>query len=176
MKKSKEEAYNELRKTYSDEELAESFIFSVEPSAEERAEFLRLRLERLKNMSEYELIASALFAFKLKIQDYLKRTRFANEFSFANQLREYVRLSGRSNTEIADNLDIHKTKLSRLINGREKPNTELMYRLEEHSGGEIPAHYWWRLHAKEPEHQLRTDFEKRSAEAGKVENPLKARA
>ena len=77
---------------------------------------------------------------------------------------------------IADNLNIHPTKLSRLINGKENPNIELMYRLEEHSGGELPAFYWWRLHAKELEHKIRTDLEKKLEEAKKVKNALHIRA
>ena len=51
-----------------------------------------------------------------------------------------------------------------------------MYRLEEHSGGELPAFYWWRLYSKELEHKIRTDLEKKLEEAKKVKGSLPVRA
>lgn len=174
--KSREEVYDELKKKNTDEELADSFIFSVElPKEEQRKvnkEFLKLRLDRLKSMSEEEKISSDLFVFKLRIGEYFKQDEFNREFSFSNQLKKYVKLSRRSSSEIADNLGIHKTKLSRLINDRENPNIELMYRLEEHSCKEIPAYYWWRIYSRELEFKIKTDYEKKASEADKVENPL----
>lgn len=178
MKKSK--VYDALNKQYTDEELADSFIFSVDlPKAEERViqeEFLKLRFERLNAMSVEEKISADLFAFKLRLKNYFNLKKFDNDFTFSNQLKKYVQISRRSHADIASNLGIHKTKLSRLINGREKPNIELMYRLEEHSSKEIPAFYWWRIYARELEFKIKTDYTKMKAEASKVENPLKLSA
>jgi len=178
--KKHEDLYEELRKSYSDEELADSLLFSVKlPKSEQRKveeEFLRLRLERMNEMSDEELISSDLFAFKLRLNAYFKKNKFDEAFTFAKQLQKYIKISRRSNAEIASNLGIHKTKLSRLVNDRENPNIELMYRLEEHSSKEIPAFYWWRIYARELEFKIRTDHEKKRLEASKVENPLDLKA
>ena len=103
-------------------------------------------MERLKNMDESDILTANLIKIKLRIKDYFKRSKFEEKFSFSNQLKEYIKITKRSNKEIAENLNIHQTKLSRIINGKENPNIELMYRLEEHSSGELPAFYWWRLY------------------------------
>lgn len=179
MKKS-EKIYKELSKEYTDEEIVEGFVFNEDLDPEEQRrvdeEFRRIRLERLKNMSETDILAANLIKIKLRIKDYFKRSKFEEKFSFSNQLKEYINITKRSNKEIAENLNIHPTKLSRIINGRENPNIELMYRLEEHSNGELPAFYWWKLFSKELEHKIRTDLEKKLEEAKKVTGALNVRA
>ncbi|MCB0597509.1 MAG: helix-turn-helix transcriptional regulator [Lewinellaceae bacterium] len=179
MKKS-EKIYKELSEKYTDEEIAESFVFNEDLNPEEQKkvdeEFRRIRMERLKNMSESDILTANLIKIKLRIKDYFKRSKFEEKFSFSNQLKEYIKITKRSNKEIAENLNIHQTKLSRVINGKENPNVELMYRLEEHSGGELPAFYWWRLYSKELEHKIRTDLEKKLEEAKKVKGSLPVRA
>jgi transcriptional regulator with XRE-family HTH domain len=179
MKKS-EDVYKELSKTYTDEEIVDSFIFSVELPKDEQAkaneEFLKLRFERLNSMSQGERVSMNLFALKLRIRQYFEQSKFQDEFSFSKQLRKYIEITGRNNEEIANNLGIHKTKLSRIINDRDNPNIDLMYRLEEHSGGELPAFYWWRLYARGLEQKIRTDYNKKKEQAEKVENPIKKRA
>lgn len=179
MKKS-EDVYKELSKSYTDEEIVDSFVFSVELSKKEQAEaneeFLKLRFERLNSMSNEERVNMNLFAQKLKIRKYFDQSKYQEDFSFSNQLRKYIEITGRKNEVIAKNLGIHKTKLSRIINERDNPNIDLMYRLEEHSGGELPAFYWWRLYARGLEHKIRTDYNKKKEQAGKVENPIKERA
>ncbi len=180
MKKTKEQTYQELSKEYSDSEIAESFVFSSKlPETQQQsaeADFLKLRMAARENMSDDARLRSQLFTFKLSLRDYFSSPKFDEQFSFAQQIKRYISITGRSNNEIADNLNVHKTKLSRLVNGKEKPNTELMYRLERHSEGEIPAYYWWRLLAKELEYKLKTDHNKREEEASKVSNPLSLRA
>ena len=179
MKKS-EKIYKELSKKYTDEEIVESFVFNEDLDPEEQKkveeEFRKLRMESLRNMSEADILAANLIKIKLRIRSYFKRDKFEEAFSFSNQLKEYIKITNRSNKEIARNLNIHPTKLSRIINGREDPNVELMYRLEEHSGGELPAFYWWRLFSKELEHQIRTNMEKKLEEAKKVKGSLQFRA
>ncbi|MFK8165538.1 MAG: hypothetical protein AB8H12_24030 [Lewinella sp.] len=178
--KKPEEVYKDLKRKYTDEELADSFIFSIESPKEEqqeiREEFLKLRLERLKSMSDEELISLDLFAFKLRLKKYFENDKYDDAFSFSSQLKKYLKITRRSNADVARNLGIHKTKLSRLINQRENPNIDLMYRLETHSSKEIPAFYWWRIFSKELEFKIKTDHEKMLHEADKVENPLKLSA
>ena len=179
MKKS-DKIYKQLREQYTDEEIVESFVFNETLSPEEQkkvdVEFRRLRMEQLKNRSEGDILAANLIKLSILIKRYFQRKKFEEAFSFANQLKSYIKITNRSNKTIAANLNIHPTKLSRIINGKENPNVELMYRLEEHSSGELPAFFWWRLHARELEHKIRTDLEKKLEEAKKVKNALDIRA
>lgn len=168
--------YTKLSKKYSDKEIVENFVFNetLDPKEQKKVneEFRKLRLERLKNMSPAEILVSDLMKMKLLIKEYFKKERFDPAYSFANQLRHYISITNRNNKEIADNLSIHTTKLSRILNNKENPNIELMYRLEEHSNGEIPAYYWWRLYARQLEHLIKTDLEKQLTEAAKVKDSL----
>ena len=84
--KKREEVYKDLKKKYSDEEIADSFLFSVELKGEDqqqaKEEFLKLRFEHLNAMSEEELVSAKLFAFKLNLIEYFKQDKFDGEFSF----------------------------------------------------------------------------------------------
>ncbi len=57
-----EEVYQELKKRYTEEEIAESFIFSEPlPDLEQKEvieEFLRIRMERLHSMTEAEILSA----------------------------------------------------------------------------------------------------------------------
>ncbi|MEM9885257.1 MAG: helix-turn-helix transcriptional regulator [Bacteroidota bacterium] len=175
MKKS-EQIYRELSKEYTDEEIVESFVFNETLSSEEQKaveeEFRKIRLERLNNMSASEILFGNLVKFKLQMQDYFKKRAFEEAFSFSSQLKNYIKITKKSNKDFAENIGIHATTLSRIANGKENPNVSLMYRLEKHSNGEIPAHFWWKLHARELEHSIRTDLEKKIQEGEKVKEVL----
>lgn len=172
--------YKKINQKYSDEEIVEGFVFNetLSPTEQQQVneEFLSIRLERLKNMTAHDLLVSNLIQMKLLIQQYLKENKYNDNYSFANQLKKYIKISQRSNKEIANNLDIHPTKLSRILNGKENPNVELMYRLEKHSDGELPAHYWWQLYSKELENHIKTDLQRKLDEASRVKRTLQIRA
>lgn len=176
MSKKKEQNYTEIKKILSDEEIVENFIFrgilSGDDKTEAEDEFRRIRLERLKEMSDSQILQSELIRMNLLIRDYFKQSSFLQEYSFSSQLKNYVSILKKSMKEIATDLNIHKTKLSRIINGRENPNIDLMYRLEKHSGELIPATYWFRLHTKELEEEIKINLDKREIEYKKVTNEL----
>lgn len=174
-----EKIYKELSKIYTDEEIVESFVFNDDSLSEEDQkkadkEFRALRLERLKNMTAAEILFGNLMRFKLRLRKYLSEHKFSEEYSFGHQLRLYSKIINKTNKAFAEDLGVHKTKLSRIINGRDIPSIDLMYRLEEHSSGEIPAHHWWRIHSLELEHKIKTDLEKRIKESKKVKNQIVA--
>jgi len=179
MKKS-DRIYKELSEKYTDEEIVESFVFNETLSPDEQKEvdeeFRKLRMAQLKNISEEAILEANLVKLSGQLRNYFQRNKFEEAFSFANQLKTYIKITKRNNKVIAANLNIPPTILNRIINGKENPTIELMYRLEEHSSGELPAFYWWRLHAKELEHQIRTDLEKKLEEAKKVKDALHLRA
>ena len=174
--KTNKEIFEELSRQYTEEELVESIHLNEElsPGEQKQAneEFLRLRLERLKQASPQEKLLSKLLQMKYLMQAYFRIEKFDPAFSFSKQLKQYVNISERSNKEIAGHLSVHPTKLSRLLNGKENPNIEFMYRLEKHSGGELPAHYWWRLFAREFEYEIKMDLETKLEEAEQVKQSL----
>ncbi|SEQ59575.1 helix-turn-helix domain-containing protein [Neolewinella agarilytica] len=177
MKKS-EKMYAKLSARLTDEEIVDGYLFNDdEVSAEEREvdhqEFLALRMKRLSEMTEGEKLFGRLMKLKYRMQDYFETKEFDPAYSFARLLKGYSSIINRSNKEFAKDLGLHHSKLSRLLNGKEKPNVELMYRLDKHSNGELPAHYWWRLYAKEFEHTIMNDQEKRAEESKRVSNALR---
>jgi len=173
----KEPNYDKVKTRLSDEEIVDSFIFRSDLSEKEKTiadeEFLRLRLKKLKEMSDDQILHSELIRMKLLMKDYFQQNIFEDSFSFSSQLKKYIELLKKTHIEFANDIDIHKTKLSRIINNRENPNVELMYRLETHSGKLIPANYWYKLHAKKLEQEIKINKDKRKEEAKRVKNKLK---
>ncbi|MGH1334889.1 MAG: hypothetical protein ACRBFS_02100 [Aureispira sp.] len=68
----------------------------------------------------------------------MKKDIYISEKSFEKHLEEYVHILKRTKKKLSEDLDIHYTRLSRIINDREEPNIELTYRLEVHSGNLVP--------------------------------------
>lgn len=177
MMNKKEPTYNKVQTRLSDEEIVDSFVFRHDLSEKEKKEadeeLLRLRLKRLKEMSDEQVLHSELMRMKLLMKSYFKQNKFDENFSFSNQLKKYIELLKKSHIEFARDIDIHKTKLSRVLNDRENPNIELMYRLEKHSGKLIPANYWYKLHSKKLEQEIKINKDKRKEEYKRVKNQLK---
>lgn len=177
MSKANEPKYEELSKHLSDEEIAEVFVFRSTMTDEERRqadeEFRKFRLERLKEMSDEQILQSELMRMKLLMVDYFKQSAYLESFSFSNQLKQYIDLIKKSQKAFAADLDIHKTKLSRILNDKENPNIELMYRLEHHSNNMIPAIFWFRLYSRKLEEDIKKNKQKRSEEYKRVKNRLK---
>lgn len=173
-----EEIYQELRKKYTDEEIAESMLIPADLSKEEQEEADRqmraIRMERLRSMTEEDRILSDVMRLKFQIEGYVKKGDFSFEKTFGKYLEEYIRILKKSRREIAEDLSIHYTKLSRIINDKEEPNVELSYRLEKHSGNLIKAITWWKLIIKKQEFVISEDDKTRSIEQNKVKNYLKA--
>lgn len=175
--KTSEEIYEQLSQKYTDEEIVDGFVFNETLSEEEQRkvdeEFKVWRLQQLKNRTPEQLLKGQLMQMQIRINRYLNdRKPYDERFSFANQLRHYIKISTRNSKTIAENLNVHPTKLSRVLNNRENPNTELMHRLEQHSSGMIPAHYWWQLYAKELEFKIKNDLEGKVSAAKAVKQPL----
>lgn len=176
MMKKYEEIYKELRKKYTDEEIAKSMLIPADLTEEERKkaneELRAFRFNLLSERTEAQRIFSDLMRFRFQMEDYIENGIYAEEKSFGKHLEEYIRILKRTKKQLSEDLDIHYTRLSRIINNREDPNTELMYRLEKHSGKLISALTWWKLLIKKQEYHLKQDKETRQKEASKVKNAL----
>lgn len=175
-----ENIYQELKKQFSDKEIVDRYVLPEDLNEQEKQEietrFREHRLQALKERTEEQRLLSELMRMKLLIKDYLDRGDFEEDFSFPNQLGLYLKIIRRSQREFSEEIDLHPTKLSRLLHERESPNVELVYRLEKHCGNIIPAIYWWKLYARQLEENIRTDAKRRQAESEKVKNNLQFRA
>lgn len=170
------EIYAELRKQYTDQEIAESFVFPSQLTPEQRKqEYDRLdRLFRAKanNRSEAEIIRSGVTEMYFRFLQYLRQPKFQELFSFAHQLREYLHTTRRNQKQFGAELDLEKSKLSKLLNGKANPTPALCFRLEKHSDGLLPARLWYRLHLRELEHRMMQNEELKQAEFEKVKTTV----
>lgn len=173
-----DEIYQELRKTYTVEEIAESYMIPATLTAEEQKisdeEFRKIRFELLNNRTEKQRILSEVTRLRIKIDAYLEENIYTSSFNFGAILGEYIDIIKKSRKDFGADIDVHPTKLSRIINNKEEPNIGLIYRLAEHSDGLIPAVYWWKLTMRKQEYLLTTDTELMRTESKKVKNKLVA--
>lgn len=173
---SKKKIYEQLKKEYTDEEIADAHLLSEELSEEELAaaheEMRQIRLEQLKNRTEEQRLHSELFRLRILIREYLEQETYQETQSFGKYLEEYIHILRKTKKAFAEDIDIHQTRLSRILHDREDPNIELLYRLEIHSGNLIPAILWWKLFQKKQAYELTHDEEGRKREATHVKNAL----
>jgi plasmid maintenance system antidote protein VapI len=171
-----EELFEKLKKQYTVEEIAEAYMIPAKLTDEEKAEaneeMKRLRFQLLKEKTEKDQLYAELMKLRINMKDYLQQGVYDAQYSFGSFLKKYITLLGKPHTEFAEDIGLHHTKLSRIVNQKEEPNIALTYRLEKHSDQLIPAIFWWKLWAKKQENLLRKDEKNRNAEAAKVKNPL----
>lgn len=173
-----EKIYQKLKKQYTDEEIADAMLIPADLSAAETTtlseEMKMIRLQKLREMTEQDRILADIMRLRFSIENYLNTDTFLFEKTFGKHLEEYIRILNISRKQIAEDLSIHYTKLSRILNDKEEPNIELIYRLDKHSGNLIKAKLWWKLMIKKQEFILTKDQETRLHEEAKVSNYLKA--
>jgi len=173
-----EKIYQKLKEQYTNEEIAEAMIIPADlteaTAAKLSAEMRKIRFEKLRDMSEEDIILSDIMRLRFNIENYLKKDRFSFDKTFGKYLAEYIRILKKSRKEIAIDLAVHYTKLSRIINDKEEPNIELTYRLDKHSGNLIKATLWWKLIIVKQAFILSKDEETRQREEAKVKNWLRA--
>jgi len=175
-----EKIYQKLRKTLTDEEIADSMLIppDLTPAEKKKAdeELKAFRFKLLNTMTEEQRIYSDLLRLRYQIENYLEEEYFDESKSFGKQLSEYVRILNRTKKKVSEDLNVHYTRFSRIINDREEANVEFVYRLEKHSGELIPALIWWKLITKRQEYEIKQDKKTRKKEASKVKNAIKYRA
>lgn len=175
--KKKEPSYEDLSRIYTDEEIVESFVLrstlSEEEKKEAHKEFLKMRMERLKNMTEAEIILSNLMRMKIQIENYIEQNDEYNpRFDFSNQLEEYLSITKRTQKDFAEEIDIHPAQLNRIVRGKENPNVDLLYRIEKHSEGLLKAKILYRLHTMKLESEMVNDEESRLAQYERVKQTI----
>lgn len=138
-----------------DKEQAEAFVFpasdfmSPEEIKAADAEFSAFRANRAKAMTEQERQMGRLLQLKFIMEDYLRSDKDEPRYTFGYFLRDYLHSLNIKSIELAQEISVHITKLSRLLNDREAPNERILVRLEMHSDGLVPAILWYRLLEKQ---------------------------
>jgi plasmid maintenance system antidote protein VapI len=169
--------YKEAVKDLSNEEIAESVIVSNnEPVSEtEHQEFLRKRLELMNGRTKDELTLSNLLQFKYEVETYIERGKYDSVYSFSKCLKRYMQLVNKTSKDLTEELSIHKTRLSRILNDREEANPTLSFKLEQHSGQLLPAIFWWKLITLKKEHEIITDKKEKQKAAQQIKSIIKLR-
>ncbi len=172
-------AYNfeELLKEHGPEELVQAFVFphGLTPAEKEAAdkEIREIRLKMLNEMKPEQRLQSKLLGLRHRMEDVVKlngKSKF--QYNFPTALEEYQQFSEEKPAAFAAEIALTTRELNQLVKGKKAPDIALLYRLEKHSGGTIPALLWWKLIAQKWEHDIRTDHEAREREAAKVKNGL----
>jgi plasmid maintenance system antidote protein VapI len=171
---------NENKKSKLDlteKEIAESMLIpNTDPiTAKEKEEFLKKRLEIMKSQTMDDLLRSNLLQFKYEVETYLELGEFNPSYSFSNCLKRYMQITAKSSKDLTEELTVHKTKLSRIINDREEANASLTYKLETHSSKLFPAIFWWKLITLKKEHEIKTNKTDRKKAAEKVKSMVRLR-
>ncbi|MEM1327138.1 MAG: hypothetical protein AAGI23_14345 [Bacteroidota bacterium] len=171
-----EKVYNKLKETMTDEEIADAMLIPQDLTNEEMKkannELRAFRFKLLAERTEEQRIYSDLLQFRYQTKNYIQKKPYQTSMSFSKRLEEYARILKKTKKELASDLGIHCTKLSRIINNRETPNTALMYRLEAHSGDLVPSILRWKLWMKQKAFEISNDKKTKSLEADKVKNAV----
>jgi len=132
----------------------------------------RLRFERLKKVSQEQKIYAELIALKYNIIDYLDNGIFSEKYLFSEMLKSYVSVLNISRRKLANDLGVHETKFSRIINNKENPGIGFLYRIEEHSNGLLSAALLWQLVTKKIVIEIENNHKEKRKQSKLVKNKL----
>ena len=163
---------NKKKTHFSDEELADAYIFPNDLSPEDKAaadtELRVLRMQRLRQMTDQQRLLADLLRLKFEMEDYVRLGVYTEQHSFGAYLQRYLKLLDLKQHQFAQEIGLHPTKVNQLIKGRVEANIGLTFRLEKHTGGIIPATLWWKLIARKIEDAIAKDKATRAKEEQKV--------
>ncbi|MGB3776960.1 MAG: hypothetical protein WA960_01270 [Tunicatimonas sp.] len=170
------DVYQKLSQKYTDEEIAESFILPLNLTEKEQKEMhdtMRdLRKKQRAAMSEQEKMYSALMQLKYQIINSTEH-EYDAENNFSNYLTRYVAIVDRTRKEMASEIGITPRALSEMLANIKEPDQGVFFRLENHSGGLIPALLWWKLTIRKQEYEITEDKQRRKREYAKVKNSVR---
>lgn len=163
---------------YTNEEIAHAFIIPAKLTLKQQKEADRELAEALKksrlSLTDEQRLYGDLLQLRFQLETYLKQDHFDPTLTFGHFLNRYLKVINKKKKEFAEEIQIHETLLSHLINDRREPNENIMVRLELHSNNVIPAVYWYKLAEKEKEHHIKTDSAIRKRESQFISGRLPA--
>lgn len=174
---SRNKSYKNTVKDMRESEIVKSMLISESEqiSEKEHKEFLKRRVDLMNSRTKEELIVSNLLQFKYEVETYIELGIYDSRYSFSKCLKRYMNILNKSSKDITEELTIHKTRLSRILNAREEANSTLSYKLEKHSGKLLPAIFWWKLIALKKDYEIRTNKKERKDASRKVKSIISAK-
>lgn len=177
MMKEPMDEYADLKKQYSDEELADAFVFPSDPPTtpqeiKEDEEFWRERRRQFKNRTTQQKIHSKMLQLKFELEDYVRGSQYDESLNFGYFLNQYINRQEKQDKQFAAEIDVKPTVLSQYLNNHRKPTEKFVIRLELHSRGMITALVWLKLLQKNKEHEIMTDTIIRKIESKHIKNRL----
>ncbi len=162
---------------FSNKELAEAFVFPSKPPVtskekQEEAEFFQERRRKFANRTPQQQIYDKLLQLKFQLEDYISSNQYQDVLNFSYFLNEYVNRQDKKDKDFAAEIDIKPAVLSQYLNNYRKPPEKIVFRLELHSNGMIPAVAWYKLLQKDKEHEIMTDSTIRKEESKHIKNRL----
>jgi transcriptional regulator with XRE-family HTH domain len=173
-----EKMYQKLRKEYTDEEIADAYLFPPPKRSKKEQEKLNKEIgEALTKLRESrtpeEKLEAKIFQLKLQMRDYIKSTEYYEGKRFGYFLTKYLEMLEKKNKDFAKDISITPVELSQLLNNHRNPNIKILIRLELHSNNGIPAYLWFKVLEKEKEHEIMNSKELRKQELKYVRNIVK---
>ena len=148
--------YRKFKKRgYSDQEIAEDFVFSIDPTAEELRELGVLIAKRQSEISDEQRLKMNMLQLKIWMQDDINDTEFRRAARpFAFYLKEYRERLGLKNIQLAKELAMDPTELSAVVNGLRSPGEKLIRNLGRHYKRNFPSLLWLKIFHREKEYFL----------------------
>lgn len=128
-----------------------------------------MKVEKYKRESKR---LRSLISLKFSIIDYLEIGVLSENHLFSEILKKYVSIKKVTSRKLADNLGVHETKFSRIINNKENPGLGLLYRIEVHSNNILPASLLWHLVARKMLVEIDTNIKEKNKQSKHVKNRL----
>lgn len=163
----KEKEYNDLLKKYGAEELANSFVFPNELTADEKQKADKLLADELAKqrglLTGSERIEGNLLQLRFQLESLIANTS-ATEITTGDFIKRYLKAINKTQVDFAHEISVAPAIMSQYVNNRRLPSESIMVRFEIHSGGIIPAEFWLRLIAKEKANKLKENKALRRSE------------
>ena len=94
---------------------------------------MEARLQRMKNVSEGQIIKARLLQLKLKMEEYIKKPVYEDCNFFTDFLTSYIDTVYSKRSNFANDIDITPIRLSQVLNNHREPKEEFMMKLMIHS-------------------------------------------
>ncbi len=160
------------------DEIVKSYVLPVQltrkQEEESRKQLSEARRKLRAQTKPEEILTGRLMQLKFQLEEYINSGEYQPK-RFGYFLRSYLHILNKKSNEFAEEISIHKTMVSQLINNTREPNESLIIRLELHSNNNIPADYWLRIILKDKIHNLAKNKELRRREKKYVLRKLKSK-
>jgi len=94
---------------------------------------MEARLQRMKNVSEDQIVKAKLLQLKLKMEEYIKKPVYENRNFFTDFLASYIDTIYNRRAKFAEDINVTPVRLSQVLNNHREPKEEFMLRLMIHS-------------------------------------------